>query len=209
MDIGTVKHLPAQHKDMRPNSDHETRKTPEKPEKINFKEAKQATEAMVVQQLINVDMGSISKSQELLFRQVIEKLDKILAPTQGENATQKAADAGIDFSPKATAQRITSHASGLIARFQAQNHLEPADPKIAKFIDSIQQAIERGFEDARNILKGFDVFKGGVESTFDATLSQALQNMDAIRSELGLEPANVAEPTKSDAPKEPQQQHPE
>ncbi|MDX8394782.1 MAG: DUF5610 domain-containing protein [Mariprofundaceae bacterium] len=198
MDIGTLKHSATHHKDVRTNSDHETKKTSEKPDKIDVKQAKQATKAMIMQQLINVDMGSLSKSQELLFRSVIEKLDEILAPIQGKNATQKAADAGIDFSPEATAQRITSHASGMIARFQSENQLEQDDPKLEEFINLIQASIQKGFEYAKGILSGFEVFNDDVENNFEATRTEVLKNMNAIRTELGLELIPSTEPTEDD-----------
>ena len=185
MDIKPLTTTPTHLQDAHTNSGKDIKKTSEN---IDVKNIKNTTETMVLEQLININIGHLSKSQELTFRKVVEKLDAILAPTQGENSTKKAMDAGTDFSPKATAQSITSYASGIIARFQSENHLEKGDPKLAKFVDLIQNSIQQGFQESKDILGKLEVFKGQVEKTFDATLTETLKNMAQIRVALGLEP---------------------
>lgn len=122
----------------------------------------------ILQSSLTVSIQSGEKSQELLFRSAIDKLNELLAPDLGENAIQNAA-ANQDNSPEATAGRIVSISTGMFELYAKQHPDEDKDQLAAKFVDLIRGGFEKGFKEASDVLQGLGVLNGDVQSGIQKT----------------------------------------
>lgn len=130
----------------------------------------------ILQSSMEVSIQAGGKSQELVFRAAIDRINEILAPSQGPDAIQGAMSQ--DNSPEATAGRILSLSTGFYDAYAAQHSgTDPA--QVAKdFVDLIRGGFEKGFNEARDILKGLDVFKGDIESGVMKTYDLVQKGLD-------------------------------
>ena len=122
----------------------------------------------ILQSSLTVSIQSGEKSQELLFRSAIDKLNELLVPDLGENAIQNAA-ANQDNSPEATAGRIVSISTGMFELYAKQHPDEDKDQLATKFVDLIRGGFEKGFKEASDVLQGLGVLNGDVQSGIQKT----------------------------------------
>lgn len=142
--------------------------------------------------ILQTTQASLSVSNQplsLLFSTAIAKLNEALAPTLGANAIQNAAASGIDFSPEATAQRIVSLSTGFYSAFKAQHPNESDAAVQEKFISTINQGINRGFNEARTILAGLNVLQGNIAGNIDQTYSLVQDGLNAFKAQFANQSA--------------------
>lgn len=125
----------------------------------------------------------------LLFSTAIAKLNEILAPTLGENAIQNAAASGTDFSPEATAQRIVSLSTGFYSAFKAQHPNESDAAVQEKFMATISEGVDRGFNEAKTILSGLNVLQGSIADNIDKTYSLVQDGLNAFKAQFANQSA--------------------
>ena len=131
------------------------------------------------QQEVNIKSGD--QSMTLLYRAAIEAIDKELAPTMGENATQTAYDNGVDTSPEATADRIVSFATQFFSIHQQQNSGMSLSDQLDSFMGIIGGAIDNGFKEAKDILSGLKVLQGDIADGVDKTYGLVQEGLQAFR----------------------------
>lgn len=102
----------------------------------------------------------------------------------GENAAQKIYDSGIDTSPEATAERIVAFATGFYGRYKELNPDKSEEENLNNFLNIIGGGIDKGFTDAKDILKGLQVYEGEVESGVDKTYSLVMQGLNNFREKM-------------------------
>lgn len=121
-----------------------------------------------------VTLASANQSMALLYRSAIDAIDAELDLVLGENLTEKTNNkplgGEIDYSPQATADRIVKFATDYFGLHQQQNAELNYDEQLNSFMDKISGAIEKGFNEAIEILDGLKVLGGdiaqGVEQTY-------------------------------------------
>lgn len=122
---------------------------------------------------LNVGNNSLG----LLYKSAIEHLNDVLAPDFGDNAIQRAYDAGVDVSPEATAGRIVSMST---AFFSAYRELHPdmdLETALDAFTQLIGSGIDRGFAEARDVLDGLGVLGGDIAANIDKTYTLVQQGL--------------------------------
>lgn len=124
-----------------------------------------------------VSIAAGDKSMALLYRAAIEAINEELAPTMGENAVQKNAEEGIDYSPEATADRIVSFATQFFSTHQQQNQSMGFDEQVNSFMVKIGDAIDQGFKEASDILSGLKVLEGDIADGVDQTYELIQQKL--------------------------------
>lgn len=129
-----------------------------------------------------VAIGAKDESLSLLLNTAIERINESLAPVLGENAIQKAADTGLDVSPEATAERIVSLSTSFYSAFKEQNAASSEAESLENFISTIGRGIDKGFEEARNILEGLKVLEEAVATNIDETYSLVQQKLSAFET---------------------------
>ncbi|QEI06027.1 hypothetical protein FXN63_09400 [Pigmentiphaga aceris] len=150
------------------------------------KPAPTATEAMarnkaqvntqIVQASLTVSISAGNESQQLVLRNVVDKLNELLDDGSGIPALQTASQQ--DNSPEGTAGRIVSLATGFYEAFAKKHPNADESETAAAFMETIRSGIEQGFKDARGILEGLSALQGDVASNVDKTYELVMKGLD-------------------------------
>jgi hypothetical protein len=128
----------------------------------------QQQNAMIIES-VSVTISSKTSPMPMLNQSVISKINEALEQTMGHNAIQNAYTNGVDVSPEATADRITSYATNFYGAYRNQ-HPEMDDATArSSFVDLMSNAVDQGFDDAKKILDGLGVLKDGIAKNIDET----------------------------------------
>lgn len=130
----------------------------------------------ILQSSLEVSIQAGEKSQALVFRSAIDRINELLAPEMGPDAIQGAL--GEDNSAEATAGRILSLSTGFFETYAAQRPGDDAQEVAKDFVALIRGGFEKGFNDAKDILKGLDVLGGDIESGIMKTFELVQQGLD-------------------------------
>ncbi|MDX5406765.1 MAG: DUF5610 domain-containing protein [Chromatiaceae bacterium] len=151
----------------------------------NVKEqARQTQNTAILKANEQVSLRSNNDSLSLLYKTALEGINAELEPVMGEKAAQKIYDSGIDTSPEATAERIVAFATGFYGRYKELNPDKSEEENLNNFLSIIGGGIDKGFADAKDILKGLKVYEGEVESGVDKTYSLVLQGLNSFREKM-------------------------
>ncbi|ABE56175.1 conserved hypothetical protein [Shewanella denitrificans OS217] len=146
--------------------------------------SKQMMNASILAAQEKVDLESGGKSMTLLYKAAIEAINKELSPTLGDNAIQKNAANNVDYSPEATAERIVSFATQFFPLHQERNSNMSLDEQLESFMGIIGGAIDQGFNEAKDILKGLQVLKGDIESGVNSTYDLVQKGLQSFRDNI-------------------------
>ncbi len=121
---------------------------------------------------------------QLLYKTAIEEINKKLEPTLGKNATQSAYNANLDVSPEATAQRIVQGTTAFYQAFKQQHSELGEEESLNEFIKVISSGIEKGFEEAKDILDSLSVLEGDIETDIETTYGFVQQGLIDFKEQL-------------------------
>lgn len=154
-------------------------------------QAKQAQNVAILRANEQVSLRSNNDSLSLLYKTALEGINAELAPVLGENAAQKVYDSAVDTSPEATAERIVAFATAFYSRYKELAAADSEEQTLDNFMALITPGVEKGFSDAKDILKSLKVYEGdietGVNSTYDL-VTQGLANFRQKMLELAANP---------------------
>ncbi|TKB50269.1 hypothetical protein FCL40_03655 [Ferrimonas sediminicola] len=143
--------------------------------------AKAMANANVAAAMEQVSLSAGQDSLALLYRAAVEAIDEHLAPTLGDNATQRGLEQGIDYSPQATADRIVDFATQFFETYRGQNASLSFDEQLDGFMSVIGDAVDRGIDEARGILDGLQVLDGDIATNVDLTQGLVHEGLQAFR----------------------------
>ena len=172
-----------------------TKSTEQLTGKDRAEQARQAQNTAILRANEQVSLRSNNDSLSLLYKTALEGINAELEPVLGENAAQKIYDSGIDTSPEATAERIVAFATGFYSRYKELNPGKSEEETLDSFLKVIGSGIEKGFTDAKDILKGLKVYEGEVEGGVNKTYDLVMQGLSSFREKM-LELATT--PVQSD-----------
>jgi len=137
-----------------------------------------------------MSLNAVNSPTELILQAAQEKINEMFKPYLGDGAVQRAVDSGLDMSPEATAERILSFATQIIGRAEANQADLPADQQRSReqLFNNVKIGVERGFEQARDILEGLQALEGSVKETVDTTYSRVQEGLSELALLLGLSP---------------------
>lgn len=138
--------------------------------------ARKQLNVQIMQSSMEVTIEAGDKSLELLFRAAIDKINAFLEPELGPDAIQNAA--AQDNSAAGTAERILSLSTGFFDAYAAQHPDRDPATLAEDFVALIRGGFEQGFGEAVDMLKGFEVFAGSVESEVMKTRELVHQGLD-------------------------------
>lgn len=130
----------------------------------------------ILKSSMEVSIKAGEKSQAMVFRAAIDRINELLAPEMGPDAIQGAM--GQDNSAEATAGRILSLSTGFFGAYAARRQHDDPDQVAKDFVALIRGGFEKGFNEATDILKGLDVFKGEIESGVMKTFDLVQKGLD-------------------------------
>jgi hypothetical protein len=123
--------------------------------------------ASIVQASMSVSISSGDNSQALVFKTALDGINDALRADFGDDAIQNAVSQ--DNTPEGTAGRIVALSTGFFDSFKKQNPGMDDDAVMQKFMDTIGSGMEKGFKEAREVLKGLSALGGDVASNIDKT----------------------------------------
>ena len=123
--------------------------------------------AAILQASMNVSISSQNDPLALVYKSAITSINEALQADFGDNAVQNAASQ--DNSAEATANRIVSLSTGFFEAFKKQNPGMDNGAALEKFMGTITGGMEKGFSEARDILKGLNVLQGDIAGNIDKT----------------------------------------
>jgi len=178
-----------------PTAQANVQKTKEQQVELPEQASSKAKIALQTKAQLNISILQASEAQlgvkdqplSLVFKSAIEKINEALTPELGENAIQNAYDAGMDFSPEATADRIVSFATNFFAAYQDNHPDMGQEEALNSFMDLIGGGIQQGFDEARDILGGLQVLEGDVANNVDTTYDLVQQGLEAFRERISSE----------------------
>ncbi|WP_372627491.1 DUF5610 domain-containing protein [Arsukibacterium sp.] len=176
-----------------------TRQTEGKGVESDVAKAKQAQNVAILRANERVSLSSNNDSLSLLYKTALEGINAELEPVLGENAAQKVYDAGVDTSPDATAERIVAFVSGFYSRYKELNPDRSETEQLDSFLNIIGSGIEKGFADAKDILKGLKVYEGEISEGVDQTYAKVMSGLETFRQKM-LELAEQADSTNNTSP---------
>jgi Domain of unknown function (DUF5610) len=147
-----------------------------KPELTTTQRAKLELNASIMHASASISIGAQDDPQALLYKSAITSINEALQAELGENAIQNAASQ--DNSPEGTAGRILAFSTAFLGAYKNQNPGMEDSAAMEKFMDTIKGGIEKGFKEARDILKGLSVLGGDIAGNIDKTYQLVMQGLD-------------------------------
>ncbi len=145
---------------------------------------KAETDAKTLEAHLNVSVGVQEKPMQLLYKAAIEAIDEELEEILGPDSTQRNFDAGIDFSPEATADRIIKASTAFFYSYQEQHPEENLEEQLDNFIAIISGGVDQGFDEARHILDGLGVLEGDIEDNINRTYDFVIEGYQGFRDRI-------------------------
>lgn len=138
--------------------------------------ARSQLNVQILKASLEVSIQAGDNSQAALFSAAIDKINSVLAPDLGPDAVQAAMSQ--DNSPEATAGRIVSLSTAFFDAYAAKHPNQDPETLARDFVDLIRGGFEKGFGEARDLLKGLGVFNGDVESGIMKTYDLVHKGLD-------------------------------
>lgn len=145
--------------------------------------AKLQLNVSILQESASVSLKSENDPLALVYKSAITSINEQLQADFGPDAIQNAASQ--DNSPEGTAGRIVSLSTAFFSAFQQQHSELKGDDALNSFMDTIKGGIEKGFKEARDILKGLNVLGGDIASNIDKTYELVQKGLGDFVSKQG------------------------
>jgi len=152
--------------------------------------AKKQMNAQILKAASEASISAGDKPLALVLKTALEGVNKALQATMGDNAIQKSYEAGVDVTPKATADRIVSLSTAFFGKYQEKHPDMSQQEALKSFTDIISGGIDTGFDDARKILKGLGVLKGDIAKNIDKTYSLVQEGLKSFVDNYGKSESN-------------------
>lgn len=136
---------------------------------VSKEQLKSDQNTAILEAQLEVSMQAGNQPMALLYRSALDAINEELAPVFGENAAQQAVDEGIDVSPEATADRIVAGSTKYFEAFLEVNTDLQGEEAVNEYMSIISGAVDKGFEEARDILDSLAVLEGDIANNIDAT----------------------------------------
>lgn len=129
--------------------------------------AKAQLNSSILQASLTVSIGAQNEPLALLLKSAITGINEALKGQYGDDAIQNAV--AQDNTPQGTADRIVSLSTGFFEAYKQQHPDEDEAVALDKFMSTIRGGMEKGFQEARDILQGLKVLQGDVAGNIDQT----------------------------------------
>ena len=130
--------------------------------------AKADLNASIVQASLSVSISSSNDQMSVVLKTALTGINEALKKDgYGDDAIQNASSQ--DNTPEGTAGRIVSLSTGFFEAYKQQHPGEDEGALLNKFMDTIKSGMERGFSEARDVLKGLNALNGDISSNIDKT----------------------------------------
>lgn len=125
----------------------------------------------------------------LVLNSVIDKLNELLALPSARLAIKKSVDNGLKNTSTMMAEHIVSVATDAYNAYAEQYPDDDVSELLNQYVETVSSAIERGFNEAKDILVGLDVLQGRVADDIDAAfklIQEELLAFAAVMKDLNM-----------------------
>ena len=143
----------------------------------------------------SVSLKAGDQAQALIFRSAIDRINEYLAPSLGADAIQ--GKLSEDNSAEATARRIVSCSTAFYDSFATQHAEDDPQQVATNFIDLMRSGFEKGFNEAKDILKELQVFGADIESDIMKTFELVMKGYDDFLAGKLTPSTSTAEPSQN------------
>ena len=141
-----------------------TTKTEETERKSSLSEIqaklKAQSNTQIIESSLNLSIRSGNNSLALLYSSVVSNINESVSSEIGNIPAQNNVFGQQDTSPEATADRILSFALGFFDAYARQHPGEDTDKLATDFVSVVRGGFEKGFNEAKDILKAMNVLEG-------------------------------------------------
>ncbi len=128
---------------------------------------------------VDVSISAGRQPMNLVMKSVMEHVSSALfaelkdniALKEDEKVKEQTGLAVADYTPEKVADRIVDFATGFFDAYRDANPDMDDETALDRFLELIGKGVDKGFEEARNILDGLTVLEGEVSSNIDQTYS--------------------------------------
>lgn len=125
---------------------------------------------------------TVETANGIMFDSVVEQINKALQEAGIDLKVEDGQSGKVDTSPEGTARRIVDFATGFLDKYR-QNHLsDDPNTQVQGFMSLTRNAIEEGFLQARDFLKGITKLSDAIEKDIDQTFERTNQYLDAFQN---------------------------
>jgi len=125
---------------------------------------------------------TVETANGIMFDSVVEQINKALQEAGIDLKVEDGQSGKVDTSPEGTARRIVDFATGFLDKYR-KNHLgEDQSTQIQGFMSLTRTAIEEGFLQARDFLKGITKLSDAIEKDIDQTFELTNKYLDAFQN---------------------------
>ena len=137
----------------------------------------------------------------IMFDSVVEQINKALQEAGIDLKVEDGQTGKIDTSPEGTARRIADFATGFLDAFR-QNHIgEDNTVQVQGLMSLTRNAIQEGFQHAREFLEGITKLSDTIEKDIDQTIELTNQYLDEFE-QTQLTPPESSNDTPPETPVE-------
>lgn len=124
---------------------------------------------------------TIEDANKILGDRLADRINEAFKQAGVEVDIREVEKQNLDTSPEATAKRIVDFATGFLGVY-AENHADQDEGgRLEGFMSLIRDAIDQGFADARDILKGIADISGPISDAIDKTYELTQKGLDDFR----------------------------
>jgi len=110
------------------------------------------------------------ESLRIVNERALDKLRQVVAQARAELGIPE--DAVVDTSPDATGDRIADFALGWFSQWAKNNNVADDEAGRSRFVEFIGNAVKKGVEEARGILKALNALNPEVDKSIDAIVER-------------------------------------
>ena len=141
---------------------------------------KKLLNASILESSIQFSESVSNQPQTLVLKAALQGINESLQGMGVENSVENAYESGVDFTPEATAERIVAFSTQFYSSYQEQHPEMGEEESLTAFVDLINQGIDQGFGEARDILGGLKVLEGGIADNIDKTYELVQDGLHAF-----------------------------
>ena len=152
-----------------------------------------SVETSLTASIVNATFGETSGVKDdplkLLFRTSVQQINDLLKKELGGNEVGNSGQVTPpnqdDFTPEKTAERIVDLSTAFFPAYREQNPDLSEEEALDKFLNVIGGGIDKGFAEAKDILKSLQVLQqGDIEKNIDSTYDLVQQGLSDFRNRI-------------------------
>ena len=142
--------------------------------------SKKQLNAAIIESSLKFNKTIGEQPQALILKTALQGINEALKELGIETSVEDAYESGVDFTPEATAERIVAFSTQFLASYREQHPEMKEEESLNAFMGIINQGIEQGFGEAKDILGSLKVLTGDVADNIDKTYNLVQEKLQSF-----------------------------